>query len=336
MRWPMRPARSSGPARSARCCWRSARAEARRAGRSSCRTRGRSSLLLLLATAITLNLLRTVRAAGAGGRAQPGGQLRHRRARRLRRDALRRAVPGRGARHGAAAAAGGLGRRCSRRSGWALALPFLAVAFVPALRRRLPQPGPWMARLQRFLAIPMAATAVGCLWLLCRQAGRRRSDRPGVALAVLVAAAGLGRLAAAQGRAGRLCRGAASRSPSPALRSAAHVRRRRRPRRARRRWAPSRGARRGSSRELAAGQAGVRLFHRRLVPDLQGQRGRRDRARGDARRVRARRASRCWSATGPTAIRRSPASSKAGAGPGCRFTSGTSRARPSPRNCRRS
>jgi thiol:disulfide interchange protein len=28
-----------------------------------------------------------------------------------------------------------------------------------------------MARLQRFLAIPMAATAVGCLWLLYRQAG---------------------------------------------------------------------------------------------------------------------------------------------------------------------
>ena len=27
-----------------------------------------------------------------------------------------------------------------------------------------------MARLQRFLAIPMAATAVGCLWLLYRQA----------------------------------------------------------------------------------------------------------------------------------------------------------------------
>jgi thiol:disulfide interchange protein len=42
---------------------------------------------------------------------------------------------------------------------------------VPGLRNRLPQPGLWMVRLQRFLAIPMAATAVACLWLLYRQAG---------------------------------------------------------------------------------------------------------------------------------------------------------------------
>ncbi len=55
--------------------------------------------------------------------------------------------------------------------GLGLAIPFLLIAFVPALRKRLPQPGAWMVRLQRFLAIPMAATAVGCLWLLYRQAG---------------------------------------------------------------------------------------------------------------------------------------------------------------------
>ena len=57
--------------------------------------------------------------------------------------------------------------------GLGLALPFVVVAFVPALRSRLPKPGPWMRRLQRFLAIPMAATAVGCLLLLQRQAGGR-------------------------------------------------------------------------------------------------------------------------------------------------------------------
>ena len=55
--------------------------------------------------------------------------------------------------------------------GLGLAIPFLLIAFVPGLRKRLPKPGPWMVRLQRFLAIPMAATAVGCLWLLYRQAG---------------------------------------------------------------------------------------------------------------------------------------------------------------------
>jgi thiol:disulfide interchange protein len=55
--------------------------------------------------------------------------------------------------------------------GLGLAIPFLAVGFVPAFRRSLPKPGPWMVQLQRFLAIPMAATAAACLWLLWRQAG---------------------------------------------------------------------------------------------------------------------------------------------------------------------
>ena len=56
--------------------------------------------------------------------------------------------------------------------GLGLALPFVAVAFVPALRTRLPKPGPWMRRLQRFLAIPMAASALAALWLLDRLAGQ--------------------------------------------------------------------------------------------------------------------------------------------------------------------
>ena len=43
--------------------------------------------------------------------------------------------------------------------GLGLALPFLLLAFVPALRRRLPRPGAWMLRLQRFLAPPMAIAA---------------------------------------------------------------------------------------------------------------------------------------------------------------------------------
>ena len=55
--------------------------------------------------------------------------------------------------------------------GLGLALPFVAIGFIPALRRRLPKPGPWMARLQRVLAIPMALTAIACLWLLWRLGG---------------------------------------------------------------------------------------------------------------------------------------------------------------------
>jgi thiol:disulfide interchange protein len=50
-------------------------------------------------------------------------------------------------------------------------LPFLLIAFVPWLRRRLPKPGPWMVTLQRILAIPMALTALACLWLLWRLGG---------------------------------------------------------------------------------------------------------------------------------------------------------------------
>ena len=55
--------------------------------------------------------------------------------------------------------------------GLGLALPFLAIGFVPALRRRLPRPGPWMERVQRLLSIPMFLTALGLLWLLGRQRG---------------------------------------------------------------------------------------------------------------------------------------------------------------------
>jgi len=55
--------------------------------------------------------------------------------------------------------------------GLGLALPFVAVAFIPPLRRRLPKPGAWMVWLQRVLAIPMALTAAGCLWLLWRLGG---------------------------------------------------------------------------------------------------------------------------------------------------------------------
>jgi DsbC/DsbD-like thiol-disulfide interchange protein/cytochrome c biogenesis protein CcdA len=55
--------------------------------------------------------------------------------------------------------------------GLGLALPFVAVAFVPALRKRLPKPGPWMRRFQHFLAIPMGASAAAALWLLYRLGG---------------------------------------------------------------------------------------------------------------------------------------------------------------------
>jgi DsbC/DsbD-like thiol-disulfide interchange protein/cytochrome c biogenesis protein CcdA len=55
--------------------------------------------------------------------------------------------------------------------GLGLALPFLLLGYLPALRRRLPKPGPWMERFQRILSLPMFLTALGLAWILGRQSG---------------------------------------------------------------------------------------------------------------------------------------------------------------------
>lgn len=55
--------------------------------------------------------------------------------------------------------------------GLGLALPFLALGFVPRLRRMIPRPGPWMARFQRIMAIPMGLTALALVWLCWRLGG---------------------------------------------------------------------------------------------------------------------------------------------------------------------
>ena len=127
-------------------------------------------LLLLLTTAITLNLLRVFELPAVAASAMPStsfgtGAL-----------AAFVATPCAGPFLGAALgtalllpASGSL--LVFAALGLGLAIPFLLIVFVPALRTRLPKPGPWMVRFQRFLAIPMAATAVGCLWLLWRLGG---------------------------------------------------------------------------------------------------------------------------------------------------------------------
>jgi DsbC/DsbD-like thiol-disulfide interchange protein/cytochrome c biogenesis protein CcdA len=53
--------------------------------------------------------------------------------------------------------------------GLGLALPFLALGFIPALRRRLPRPGAWMETTRRVLAVPMFLTALGLAWVLGHQ-----------------------------------------------------------------------------------------------------------------------------------------------------------------------
>jgi len=55
--------------------------------------------------------------------------------------------------------------------GLGIALPFLAVAFIPALRTRLPRPGAWMTRFRRIMAVPMGLTALALGWLTWKVGG---------------------------------------------------------------------------------------------------------------------------------------------------------------------
>ena len=143
-------------------------------------------LLMLLAAAITLNLIGLFRLPVIGGETNPTSSV--------ATGALAAFVatpcagPFLGAALGTALllpAAGSIAVFAVL--GLGLALPFVAVAYIPALRTRLPKPGAWMLRLQRFLAIPMAATAVGCLWLLYRQAGTQGLVVGLIAVALLTA-----------------------------------------------------------------------------------------------------------------------------------------------------
>ena len=86
--------------------------------------------------------------------------------------------------------------------GLGLALPFLLVGFVPALRRRLPKPGAWMERARRVLAVPMWLTAVALVWLLWRTADRGLVHAMlfAVGLAAILVALGRGQRQQASGR----------------------------------------------------------------------------------------------------------------------------------------
>ena len=55
--------------------------------------------------------------------------------------------------------------------GLGLALPFLLIGFVPAVRRAMPKPGAWMETFRRILSLPMFLTALALAWVLGRQAG---------------------------------------------------------------------------------------------------------------------------------------------------------------------
>jgi thiol:disulfide interchange protein len=70
--------------------------------------------------------------------------------------------------------------------GLGLALPFLAIAFIPLLRTRMPRPGPWMVRFRQWMAVPMALTSLALLWLLYQLAGFSGLLIGGVAALILL------------------------------------------------------------------------------------------------------------------------------------------------------
>lgn len=53
--------------------------------------------------------------------------------------------------------------------GFGLALPYLALCFIPALRAKLPKPGLWMETFRQLLAFPMFITAAWLIWVLSQQ-----------------------------------------------------------------------------------------------------------------------------------------------------------------------
>jgi DsbC/DsbD-like thiol-disulfide interchange protein/cytochrome c biogenesis protein CcdA len=166
-------------------------------------------LLLLLAVAITANLIGLFELPVLGGGARPAGSF--------GTGALAAFVatpcagPFLGTALGTALLLPTLGALLVFAAlGLGLALPFVLLAFIPALRHWLPKPGPWMRRLQRFLAIPMAASALAVLWLLHRLGGTSLLLIGLVITAAILLLLWIVGLRQRQGRAGALAAGLAA------------------------------------------------------------------------------------------------------------------------------
>lgn len=70
--------------------------------------------------------------------------------------------------------------------GLGIALPFLALGFVPAFRKALPRPGPWLSAFRKWMAIPMALTSLALIWLWGQMGGAFWLAAIGIAALVTV------------------------------------------------------------------------------------------------------------------------------------------------------
>ncbi len=73
--------------------------------------------------------------------------------------------------------------------GVGMALPYTLLAWFPAWRRRLPEPGIWMERMKQFLAFPLYATVAWLAWVLGAQVDNDAVLRLAVALVCVAFAA---------------------------------------------------------------------------------------------------------------------------------------------------
>lgn len=72
--------------------------------------------------------------------------------------------------------------------GLGLALPIVALSFLPLLARFLPRPGAWMNTFKQLMAWPLYLTAVWLVWVLMRQAGADGTALVLLGLVVLIGA----------------------------------------------------------------------------------------------------------------------------------------------------
>ena len=80
--------------------------------------------------------------------------------------------------------------------GLGMALPFILLAWIPRLSKRLPKPGKWMDSFKQFLAFPLYLTAVWLLWVAGRQTSMDVAAAVVVGLILLVMGIWLWKLSA--------------------------------------------------------------------------------------------------------------------------------------------
>ena len=208
--------------------------------------------------------------------------------------------------------------------GIGLALPFLAIGFVPALRR-LPKPGAWMETFRHILSVPMWLTAIALAWVLGRQAG---VDGMTLALTAGLLVGLVLWVAGARQRRGRAFGWAATLALLVVTSGAAALVTRAPAGAA----TPVAGAEAFSEAKLAALRKEGRPVFAYFTADWCLTCKVNEKAAIETAGVRLRRTmSRCWSATGPMAMRRWGASSSRTTAQGCRCTCSIPKARPSRR-----